>query len=59
VGVVKGGSEARKQQAQAQQDAAKKQEATVQQQTAATQEQLNLFKKGFAACLEPKGYTVK
>ena len=26
---------------------------------AATQEQLNLFKKGFAACLEPKGYTVK
>ena len=59
VGVVKGGSEARKQQAQAQQDAAKKQEATVQQQAAATQEQLNLFKKGFAACLEPKGYTVK
>jgi len=59
VGVVKGGSEARKQEAQAQQDAAKKQEATVQQQTAATQEQLNLFKKGFAACLEPKGYTVK
>jgi hypothetical protein len=58
-GVLKGGSEARKQQAQAQQDAAKKQEATVQQQTAATQEQLNLFKKGFAACLEPKGYTVK
>jgi hypothetical protein len=58
-GVLKGGNEARKQQAQAQQDAAKKQEATVQQQTAATQEQLNLFKKGFAACLEPKGYTVK
>ena len=59
VGVVKGGSEKRRAQEQAQQDAAKKQEATVQQQTAATQEQLNLFKKGFAACLEPKGYTVK
>jgi hypothetical protein len=58
-GVLKGGSEARKQQAAAQEDAAKKQEATVQQQTAAAQEQLNLFKKGFAACLEPKGYTVK
>jgi hypothetical protein len=58
-GVVKGGAEKRRAQEQAQQDAAKKQEATVQQQTAATQEQLNLFKKGFAACLEPKGYTVK
>jgi hypothetical protein len=59
VGVVKGGSEKRRAQEQAQQDAAAKQAATVQQQTAATQEQLNLFKKGFAACLEPKGYTVK
>ena len=58
-GVLKGGAEKRRAQEQAQQDAAKKQEATVQQQTAATQEQLNLFKKGFAACLEPKGYTVK
>jgi hypothetical protein len=46
-------------QAQAEQDAAKKQEEAAQQHTAATQEQLNLFKKGFAACLEPKGYTVK
>lgn len=58
-GALKGGAEKRRAQAQAQQDAAKKQEATLQQQTAATQEQLNLFKKGFAACLEPKGYTVK
>lgn len=58
-GALKGGSEARKQQAQAQQDAAKKQEAATQQQQSVTQEQLNLFKKGFAACLEPKGYTVK
>jgi len=29
------------------------------QQQAASQQQLDLFKKGFAACLEPKGYTVK
>jgi hypothetical protein len=58
-GVLKGGAEKRRAQEQAQQEAAKKQEATVQQQTAATQEQLNLFKKGFSACLEPKGYTVK
>jgi hypothetical protein len=58
-GVLKGGADSRKQQAQAQQDAAKKQEEAAQQQTAATQEQLNLFNKGFAACLEPKGYTVK
>jgi hypothetical protein len=58
-GVLKGGADKRRAQAQAEQEAAKKQEATVQQQTAATQEQLNLFKKGFAACLEPKGYTVK
>jgi hypothetical protein len=58
-GVLKGGADSRKQQAQAQHDAAKKQEEAAQQQTAATQEQLNLFNKGFAACLEPKGYTVK
>ena len=58
-GVLKGGAEKRRAQAQAEQDAAKKQEEAAQQQTAATQEQLNLFKKGFAACLEPKGYTVK
>jgi hypothetical protein len=58
-GVLKGGAEKRRAQAQAEQDAAKKQEEVAQQHTAATQEQLNLFKKGFAACLEPKGYTVK
>jgi hypothetical protein len=38
-------------------------QATAQQQTAqqqaAEQQQLDLFKKGLAACLEPKGYTVK
>jgi YMGG-like Gly-zipper len=58
-GVLKGGADKRRAQAEAEKEAANKQAATVQQQTAATQEQLNLFKKGFAACLEPKGYTVK
>ena len=58
-GVLKGGADKRRAQAQAEQEAAKKQEEAAQQHTAATQEQLNLFKKGFAACLEPKGYTVK
>ena len=28
-------------------------------QQATEQQQLELFRKGFAACLEPKGYTVK
>jgi hypothetical protein len=59
VGAVKGGADKRRQQEQANQEAAKAQESAAQQQSAATQEQLNLFKKGFAACLEPKGYTVK
>ena len=58
-GVLKGGAERRRAQAQAEQDAANKQKEAAQQQQAATQEQLDLFKKGFAACLEPKGYTVK
>lgn len=58
-GVLKGGADKRRAQAEAEKQAANKQAETVQQQTAATQEQLNLFKKGFAACLEPKGYTVK
>ncbi len=51
-GVVAGGRQSRKNQQQA------SQQATQQQQQAATQ-QMDLFKKGFAACLEPKGYTVK
>jgi hypothetical protein len=58
-GVLKGGAEKRQQQAQAQEDAAKKQQEATQQQQAANQEQLKLFKNGFGACLESKGYTVK
>ncbi len=58
-GVLKGGAENRrnKAQAQSQAQAATQQQAASQQ--AAQQQQLDLFKKGFAACLESRGYTVK
>jgi uncharacterized protein YcfJ len=59
VGVVAGGRQSRKNQQQTAQQATQQQQQTAQQQTAAQQQQLDLFKKGFAACLEPKGYTVK
>ena len=59
VGVVAGGRQSRKNQQQAAEQSTQQQQQATQQQQAAQQEQLNLFKKGFAACLEPKGYTVK
>ena len=59
VGVMKGGAEKRKAQAAAQQQAAAGQQQAAAQQQAAVNEQAALFKKGFAACLESKGYTVK
>ena len=59
VGAVSGGRESRKNQKQAAEQAEQQQQQATQQQQAASQEQLDLFKKGFAACLEPKGYTVK
>lgn len=63
VGVMKGGAQSRQKQAQAQSQA----QATAQQQTAqqqavqqqAVQQQMDLFKKGFGACLEAKDYVVK
>jgi uncharacterized protein YcfJ len=58
-GVVAGGRQSRKNQQQAAQQAEQQQQQATQQAQAATQQQLDLFKKGFAACLEPKGYTVK
>jgi uncharacterized protein YcfJ len=58
-GVVAGGRQSRKNQQQAAEQAAQQQQQAEQQQQAAQQQQLDLFKKGFAACLEPKGYTVK
>jgi len=58
-GVVAGGRQSRKNQQAAAQQAAQQQQQATQQTQAANQQQLDLFKKGFAACLEPKGYTVK
>jgi uncharacterized protein YcfJ len=58
-GVVAGGRQSRKNQQQAAQQASQQQQQATQQAQAANQQQLDLFKKGFAACLEPKGYTVK
>jgi uncharacterized protein YcfJ len=58
-GVVAGGRQSRKQQEQATQQAAQQQQQVAQQQQTAQQQQVDLFKNGFAACLEPKGYTVK
>jgi hypothetical protein len=59
VGAMKGGQQKRQQQAAAQQQAAQQQDAAQQQQQAAINEQSKLFKNGFGACLESKGYTVK
>jgi uncharacterized protein YcfJ len=59
VGAMRGGAVSRRNQQQAAEQAAQQQQQSTQQQQAAQQQQLDLFKKGFAACLEPKGYTVK
>ncbi|MDF3014401.1 MAG: hypothetical protein K0Q78_2605 [Cellvibrio sp.] len=59
LGVLKGGAESRRQKAEAQQQATQQQQQVTQQQQTATQEQASLFNKGFGACLESKGYTVK
>jgi len=59
VGVVAGGRQSRKNQQQAAEQATQQQQQATQQLQAEQQQQIALFKKGFAACLEPKGYTVK
>jgi len=59
LGVLKGGAESRKQKAQAQEQAQAAAQQQASQQQAATQQQLDLFKKGFGTCLEARGYTVK
>jgi hypothetical protein len=59
VGAMKGGQQKRQQQAQAQDQAAQQQQQAEQQHQAAIAEQSKLFKNGFGACLESKGYTVK
>ncbi len=58
-GVVAGGRQSRKAQQQTAQQATQQQQHAAQQQQTAQQQQMDLFRKGFAACLEPKGYTVK
>ena len=58
-GALKGGAEKRRQQAAAQQQAAQQQQQVSAEHQAAINEQAALFKKGFGACLESKGYTVK
>jgi pyruvate/2-oxoglutarate dehydrogenase complex dihydrolipoamide acyltransferase (E2) component len=58
-GVLAGGRQSRKEQQAAAEQSAQQQQQVTQQAQAANQQQLDLFKKGFAACLEPKGYTVK
>ncbi len=59
LGVVKGGSESRKNRAQAEEQSAEAAQQQTAEQQAAQQQQMDLFRKGFAACLETKGYTVK
>jgi hypothetical protein len=59
VGVLKGGAERRRKQEQAEQQQATAQQEAAAQQQAANQQQRDQFNKGFAACLEAKGYTVK
>ena len=59
VGAVRGGRQKRQANAQAQEQAAAQQQQAAAQQQAAVNEQAALFKKGFGACLESKGYTVK
>ena len=59
VGAMRGGQQKRRANAAAQEQAASAQQQAEAQQQAAVNEQANLFKKGFGACLESKGYTVK
>jgi len=58
-GVVAGGRQQRKTQAQAQQQAAAQQKEAAAQSQQATVDQKAMFNKGFTACLEARGYTVK
>lgn len=59
LGVVKGGAESRKNRAEAEEQAAEAAQQQTAEQHSAQQQQMDLFRKGFGACLESKGYTVK
>jgi hypothetical protein len=58
-GVVAGGAQQRKAKAQAQQQAAAQQQQAAAQSNQAAADQKAMFNKGFSACLEARGYTVK
>jgi hypothetical protein len=58
-GAVAGGRQKRKAEEQAKEQAAAQQQAATAQAQQATSEQHEMFNKGFAACLEARGYTVK
>ena len=59
VGVMRGGQQSRQHQAQEQQ-AYEQQQARAQQQAQnQRQEQLNTYHRGYGACLEGRGYTIK
>jgi Glycine-zipper domain len=58
-GVMAGGAKKRGAEAQAAQSASQAQAAAAQQTQAAADQQKATFNKGFAACMEGKGYTAK
>lgn len=59
VGVLKGGAERRRNKKEAAEEQAQAQQQAATEQEQATQQQRDQFNKGFGACLEAKGYTVK
>lgn len=59
VGVLRGGAERRRNKQQAEDEKVAAQKEAAARQQAANQQQRDQFNKGFAACLEAKGYTVK
>jgi hypothetical protein len=58
-GAMKGGAESRRAKKEAEHQAAAQAQQATEQQKAVQSEQLALFNKGFAACLEARNYTVK
>jgi uncharacterized protein YcfJ len=58
-GVIAGGRQKRKAEEQAQQQAAAQQQQAAAQSQQAAADQKAMFNKGFSACLEARGYTVK
>lgn len=59
VGVMRGGQQSRQRQAQEQQAYAQQQARAQQQAQNQRQEQMNTYYRGYGACLEGRGYTIK